>query len=297
MAPRTPILEVRALRKSFGGTEVLRGIDLAVAPQELVFIIGPSGGGKSTFLRCLNRLEEPTGGSIIVDGVDLLDPKTDINAMRRRIGMVFQAFNLYPHMTALGNVTLALRKVMRLPGAQADAAGLAALDRVGLKDKARAFPSELSGGQQQRVAIARAIALEPKIMLFDEPTSALDPGARRQRARGHARPRRLRHDHGGGEPRDALRPRSRAPRRLHGGRPHLRRGSAGPHFRPGGEPAGAGVSLGDLRMTRCSMNSTQMKASSPGLSRRPRLAGHCAFIIGVAGTSPAMTRINVALAG
>ena len=175
MPSRTPILEVRALRKSFGSTEVLKGIDLAVAPQELVFIIGPSGSGKSTFLRCLNRLEEPTGGSIIVDGVDLLDPKTDINAMRRRIGMVFQAFNLYPHMTALRNVTLALRKVMRLPGAQADAAGLAALDRVGLKDKARAYPSELSGGQQQRVAIARAIALEPKIMLFDEPTSALDP--------------------------------------------------------------------------------------------------------------------------
>jgi polar amino acid transport system ATP-binding protein len=175
MAPRTPILEVRALHKSFGGTEVLKGIDLAVEPQELVFIIGPSGAGKSTFLRCLNRLEEPTGGSIIVDGVDLLDPKTDINAMRRRIGMVFQAFNLYPHMSALGNVTLALRKVMGLPGAQADAAGLAALDRVGLKDKARAYPSELSGGQQQRVAIARAIALEPKIMLFDEPTSALDP--------------------------------------------------------------------------------------------------------------------------
>jgi polar amino acid transport system ATP-binding protein len=175
MSPRTPILEVRALRKSFGGAEVLKGIDLAVAPQELVFIIGPSGAGKSTFLRCLNRLEEPTSGSVIVDGVDLLDPKTDINAMRRRIGMVFQAFNLYPHMTALGNVTLALRKVMRLPGVQADAAGLAALDRVGLKDKARAYPSELSGGQQQRVAIARAIALEPKIMLFDEPTSALDP--------------------------------------------------------------------------------------------------------------------------
>jgi ABC-type polar amino acid transport system ATPase subunit len=154
---------------------VLKGIDLAVAPQELVFIIGPSGAGKSTFLRCLNRLEEPTDGSIFVDGVDLLHPKTDINAMRRRIGMVFQAFNLYPHMTALGNVTLALRKVMGLAGAQAEATGFAALDRVGLKDKAAAYPNELSGGQQQRVAIARAIALEPKIMLFDEPTSALDP--------------------------------------------------------------------------------------------------------------------------
>jgi len=174
-ARRNLILEVRGLRKSFGGTEVLKGIDFVVEPQELVFIIGPSGAGKSTFLRCLNRLEEPTVGSIFVDGIDLLHPKTDINATRRRIGMVFQAFNLYPHMTALGNVTLALRKVIGLANARAEAIGIAALDRVGLKDKARAYPNELSGGQQQRVAIARAIALEPKIMLFDEPTSALDP--------------------------------------------------------------------------------------------------------------------------
>jgi polar amino acid transport system ATP-binding protein len=174
-ARRDLILEVRGLRKSFGGTEVLKGIDFAVEPQELVFIIGPSGAGKSTFLRCLNRLEEPTDGSIFVDGIDLLHPKNDINATRRRIGMVFQAFNLYPHMTALGNVTLALRKVIGLANAQAEVIGFAALDRVGLKDKARAYPNELSGGQQQRVAIARAIALEPKIMLFDEPTSALDP--------------------------------------------------------------------------------------------------------------------------
>jgi polar amino acid transport system ATP-binding protein len=174
-ARRNLILEVRGLRKSFGGTEVLKGIDFAVEPQELVFIMGPSGAGKSTFLRCLNRLEEPTEGSILVDGIDLLHPKTDINAARRRIGMVFQAFNLYPHMTALGNVTLALRKVMGLANARAEAIAFAALDRVGLKDKARAYPNELSGGQQQRVAIARAIALEPKIMLFDEPTSALDP--------------------------------------------------------------------------------------------------------------------------
>src|ERR1700690_2608517 len=138
MSPlNNPILDVRGLRKSFGATEVLKGIDLAVEPRELVFIIGPSGAGKSTFLRCLNRLEEPTSGSILVDGVDLLDPKTDINAMRRRIGMVFQAFNLYPHMTALGNVTLALRKVMGLATAQAETIGLAALDRVGPKDRAR----------------------------------------------------------------------------------------------------------------------------------------------------------------
>jgi len=173
-----PILEVRALWKSFGTHEVLRGIDLAVTPQELVFIIGPSGSGKSTFLRCLNRLEEPSSGSVMVDGVDMMAPGTNLNAMRRRIGMVFQSFNLYPHMTALGNVTLALRKVLRMDQGGAETAGIAALARVGLKDKARAYPVELSGGQQQRVAIARAIALEPKIMLFDEPTSALDPELR-----------------------------------------------------------------------------------------------------------------------
>jgi polar amino acid transport system ATP-binding protein len=174
-ADRPPILEVRGLRKSFGHVEVLRGIDLAVRPQELVFIIGPSGSGKSTLLRCCNRLEEPTGGSIHIDGVDLMARSTDINAMRRRIGMVFQSFNLYPHMSALGNVALALRKVLGRTRSEADALARAALARVGLAEKANAHPAELSGGQQQRVAIARALALEPKIMLFDEPTSALDP--------------------------------------------------------------------------------------------------------------------------
>jgi polar amino acid transport system ATP-binding protein len=172
---RPPILEIRGLRKSFNHIEVLRGIDLVVSPQELVFIIGPSGSGKSTLLRCCNRLEEPTGGSIHIDGVDIMARSTDINAMRRRIGMVFQSFNLYPHMTALGNVALALVKVLGKPRRQARAIALAALDRVGLADKAPAYPAELSGGQQQRVAIARALALEPKLMLFDEPTSALDP--------------------------------------------------------------------------------------------------------------------------
>jgi ABC-type polar amino acid transport system ATPase subunit len=170
-----PILEVRSLRKTFGTFTALDGVDLVVAPQELVFMIGPSGSGKSTFLRCLNRLEEPTSGSIFVDGVDLLSPKTNINLMRRQIGMVFQSFNLYPHMTARTNVTLALRKVLKMDRAQADAIANAALERVGLADKAASYPAELSGGQQQRVAIALAIALEPKIMLFDEPTSALDP--------------------------------------------------------------------------------------------------------------------------
>jgi polar amino acid transport system ATP-binding protein len=170
-----PILDVRGLRKSFGAVEVLKGIDFKLAERELAFIIGPSGSGKSTFLRCCNRLEEPSDGSIMVDGIEILAPGTDINAVRQRIGMVFQSFNLYPHMSALGNVTLALRLVGRKGRAEADDIGRAALARVGLAEKAGSYPNELSGGQQQRVAIARALALEPKIVLFDEPTSALDP--------------------------------------------------------------------------------------------------------------------------
>ena len=170
-----PILEARRIHKHFGALHVLKGIDLAVVERELVFVIGPSGSGKSTLLRCLNRLEEPGSGSIIVDGIDMLDKRTDINHARQRIGMVFQSFNLYPHMTALGNVTLALRKVVGKRRGEADDIGSAALARVGLADRADHYPSQLSGGQQQRVAIARAIALEPRVMLFDEPTSSLDP--------------------------------------------------------------------------------------------------------------------------
>ncbi len=170
-----PILEARGIHKHFGALHVLKGIDLAVVERELVFVIGPSGSGKSTLLRCLNRLEDPSSGSIIVDGIDMLDKRTDINHARQRIGMVFQSFNLYPHMTALGNVTLALRKVAGKRRGEADDIGSAALARVGLADRADHYPSQLSGGQQQRVAIARAIALEPRVMLFDEPTSALDP--------------------------------------------------------------------------------------------------------------------------
>jgi polar amino acid transport system ATP-binding protein len=175
MRPNDPLIDIRGVHKRFGAVEVLRGVDLAVAPREMVFLIGPSGAGKSTLLRCCNRLEQPDDGSICFDGVELLDAKADINAIRRRIGMVFQSFNLYPHMTALGNVTLALRKVLKKTRGDADAMGLAALERVGLADKAKSYPNELSGGQQQRVAIARALALEPKMVLFDEPTSALDP--------------------------------------------------------------------------------------------------------------------------
>ena len=173
------MIDVADVTKSYRSgalwVEALRGVSCRIPRGRCAFIIGPSGSGKSTLLRCCNRLEEPTSGSITVDGVDLLSPRTNINEMRRRIGMVFQSFNLYPHMTALGNVMLALRKVEGRPRAEAQAVAMSALERVGLAEKARSYPAELSGGQQQRVAIARALALEPKIMLFDEPTSALDP--------------------------------------------------------------------------------------------------------------------------
>jgi polar amino acid transport system ATP-binding protein len=163
------------LGKSFGALEVLKGVDLDVRERELVFIIGPSGSGKSTLLRCCNRLEEPNRGRIMVDGAEITARSADLNKIRQRIGMVFQSFNLYPHMTALGNVTLALRKVLKQPAAEAEKRGRTALANVGLADKEASYPNQLSGGQQQRVAIARALALEPRIMLFDEPTSALDP--------------------------------------------------------------------------------------------------------------------------
>jgi ABC-type polar amino acid transport system ATPase subunit len=175
MSVALPILDIRGLRKSFGQSEILRGIDLAVQAQETVFIIGPSGSGKSTLLRCCNRLEIPDSGMVKVDGVDLGDPKIDINAMRRRIGMVFQSFNLYPHMKAIDNVMLALRRVSKKSYPEAQVLAMAALEQVGLAEKRDAYPAELSGGQQQRIAIARALALGPKVMLFDEPTSALDP--------------------------------------------------------------------------------------------------------------------------
>jgi polar amino acid transport system ATP-binding protein len=169
------LLEARGIRKRYGPAEILRGVDLLVKPGELVFLIGPSGSGKSTLLRCCNRLEEPSAGTLSMDGVDLLSPKTDINAMRQKIGMVFQSFNLYPHLTVLGNVTLALRKVLGLSKSDAEVRAMAKLEMVELAEKAHAYPAQLSGGQQQRVGIARSLALEPKIILMDEPTSALDP--------------------------------------------------------------------------------------------------------------------------
>ncbi|PZP92874.1 MAG: ectoine/hydroxyectoine ABC transporter ATP-binding protein EhuA [Variovorax paradoxus] len=170
-----PILELVGLRKSYGPQEVLRGVDLRVRPAELVCVIGPSGSGKSTMLRCCNRLEEPTAGQVVVDGQDITRPDTDINRVRQSVGMVFQHFNLYPHLSALENVTLALRRVQKKDRAHAEAIAREALGQVGLAHKADAYPAQLSGGQQQRVGIARGIALQPKVMLFDEPTSALDP--------------------------------------------------------------------------------------------------------------------------
>jgi polar amino acid transport system ATP-binding protein len=168
-------IEIGDLHKSFGNLEVLRGIDLSVEPGEVVCVIGPSGSGKSTLLRCVNLLEEPTSGSIRVAGVEVTDPDCDIDIVRRGIGMVFQQFNLFGHLTARENVTIAQRRVLKRSRAEANRIATENLDRVGLTDKADSYPAQLSGGQQQRVAIARALAMDPQLMLFDEPTSALDP--------------------------------------------------------------------------------------------------------------------------
>jgi polar amino acid transport system ATP-binding protein len=169
------MIEIRGLHKSFGALEVLKGIDFDVERGEVVCVIGPSGSGKSTLLRCVNLLEAPTGGRVVVGGVDVTDPDVDIDAVRRRIGMVFQQFNLFPHLTATENVTIAQRRVLGRSKAEAQEVAAANLARVGLADKAESYPSQLSGGQQQRVAIARSLAMGPELMLFDEPTSALDP--------------------------------------------------------------------------------------------------------------------------
>ena len=168
------MIEIKGLKKSFGDLHVLKGIDLHIDEREVVVIIGPSGSGKSTLLRCINFLEEPTGGSITVDGIPL-DSEANVNKVREEVGMVFQRFNLFPHMTVLDNITLAPLKVRKMEKSRAEQNAQDLLDRVGLGDKADAYPNQLSGGQQQRVAIARALAMNPKVMLFDEPTSALDP--------------------------------------------------------------------------------------------------------------------------
>ena len=169
------MIDVRNLEKSFGDHKVLDGINEHIYPGEKVVVIGPSGSGKSTFLRCLNLLEEPTAGTITVDGVDITDPKTDIDKIRQRMGMVFQQFNLFPHLTIKENIKLAPVTLKLMSDSEADQQAMELLERVGLPDKADAYPKQLSGGQQQRIAIARALAMNPEVMLFDEPTSALDP--------------------------------------------------------------------------------------------------------------------------
>src|SRR5574340_482295 len=169
-----PIIKIKDVRKHFGDVEALKGVSLNVDKGEVVVIIGPSGSGKSTLLRCINRLEEFDGGSIIVDGIPL-DTAENINAVRTEVGMVFQQFNLFPHLSVLDNILLAQRIVRKRDKAEAEKVGMELLKKVGIPEKAKAYPGQLSGGQQQRVAIARALAMNPKIMLFDEPTSALDP--------------------------------------------------------------------------------------------------------------------------
>lgn len=169
------MIEVKNLKKSFGKNEVLKDINVIIKPQEVVVVIGPSGSGKSTFLRCINLLEMITGGHVLIEGIDITDKNTNINKVRTEVGMVFQQFNLFPHKKVIENIMLAPMKVRNASSEQARKNGLELLRKVGLEDKAEAYPDSLSGGQKQRVAIARALAMGPKIMLFDEPTSALDP--------------------------------------------------------------------------------------------------------------------------
>jgi len=169
------MIKVQGLVKSFGKLEVLKGIDYEVKEKEIICVIGPSGSGKSTFLRCINLLEDITAGEVFIDGVKVNDPQTDINAIRKEVGMVFQQFNLFPHMRVIDNITIAPRKIRKMTATDAEKLAHQLLKKVGLEDKANVYPEQLSGGQMQRVAIARALAMQPKIMLFDEPTSALDP--------------------------------------------------------------------------------------------------------------------------
>ena len=175
MSASSELIRVEDLHKSFGSLQVLKGVSETISKGEVVSIIGPSGGGKSTFLRCLNRLEEPTEGQILFEGVDIVDPKTNIDKHRQKMGMVFQQFNLFPHMTILKNLTLAPVKLQGRSQKEAEAEAMALLKRVGLEGRAHAYPSQLSGGQKQRIAIVRALCMKPDVMLFDEPTSALDP--------------------------------------------------------------------------------------------------------------------------
>ncbi len=174
-AAQSPLISVQGLKKSFGDLHVLRGVDQDIMPGDKVVLLGPSGSGKTTFLRCLNLLETPTGGSIVFQGQDITDPKCNINKVRQQMGMVFQQFNLFPHLTILKNITLGPTLLKGVSKEAAEQRAMQLLRRVGLEEKALAYPRQLSGGQQQRIAIVRALAMEPKVMLFDEPTSALDP--------------------------------------------------------------------------------------------------------------------------
>ena len=169
------MIEVKGLKKEFNGLKVLNGIDYKIKQGEKIVVIGPSGSGKSTFLRCLNLLEEPTEGEVWFDGVNITDPQNDINKMRQKMGMVFQHFNLFPHMTVLGNITFAPVRLGLQTKEEANANAMRLLKRIGLEDKANEYPNRLSGGQKQRIAIVRALAMNPEVLLFDEPTSALDP--------------------------------------------------------------------------------------------------------------------------
>ena len=175
MENKTPMIHVEGLKKAFGDNVVLNGVDIDIYKGEVLVIIGPSGCGKSTFLRCLNMLETPDGGKIYLDGTEITSPKTNINKERQKMMMVFQHFNLFPHKTILQNLTLAPMKLKKMPKEEAEEKAMNILTRIGLADKAKAYPSQLSGGQKQRVAIGRALAMDPEVILFDEPTSALDP--------------------------------------------------------------------------------------------------------------------------
>ena len=175
MTTNDVLIKVNNLQKSFGDVQVLKGINAEIHKGDVMVVIGASGSGKSTFLRCLNRLEEPTGGTILFEGTDITDPKVNINLHRQKMGMVFQQFNLFPHMTVLKNMTLGPIKLLKLDKNEAEKRAMELLERVGLADRAGSYPSQLSGGQKQRIAIVRALCMNPDVMLFDEPTSALDP--------------------------------------------------------------------------------------------------------------------------
>ncbi len=216
------MIEIEHVDKLFGDFQALNDINLKVGRQEVVVVIGPSGSGKSTMIRCINRLEEHDAGRIVVDGTELSNDIRNIQEIRRETGMVFQSFNLFPHLSVLDNITLAPRKVRKLPKAKAEELGMELLERVKIPEQAAKYPGQLSGGQQQRVAIARALAMKPKVMLFDEPTSALDPemigevlDTMKDLARGG-------HDDDRRHPRDGLRPRGRRPGGVHGRRPDRR---------------------------------------------------------------------------